>query len=46
MRNVVAAVALASLAGSAARGLFHGFVQALQDSLYKAKAARLEEVKA
>jgi putative glutamine amidotransferase len=39
-------VEMGNHAGSAARGLFHGFVQALQDSLYKAKAAKLEEVKA
>ena len=39
-------VEMGNMAGSAARGLFHGFVQALQDSAYKAKAAAMEEVKA
>lgn len=39
-------VEMGNIAGSAARGLFHGFIQALQDSVYKAKAAQLEEVKA
>jgi hypothetical protein len=34
---------MGNAAGSAARGLFHGFVQALQDSAYKAKADAAEE---
>lgn len=36
-------VEMGNAAGSAARGLFHGFVQALQDSAYKAKADAAEE---